>query len=58
MLWLILVLAVGLSVPALVVAVKEVTGDPVPEINPLFIGGLVLFLPPDVDAFVKRHRPL
>ena len=43
MLWPILVLAAGLSVPALVVAVKEVTGDPVPEINPLFIGGLVLF---------------
>jgi len=42
MLWLILALAAGLSIPPAMMIVNELT-DPVPEINPLFIGGIALF---------------
>ncbi len=42
LLWLILAVAAGLAVPAVVVMVKELTGDGVPEVNPLFIGGIAL----------------
>jgi hypothetical protein len=41
-LWLILAVAAGLSIPPLVLVIKEVTGDPVPEVNALFIGGFAL----------------
>ena len=41
-LWLILAVAAGLSFPPLKLLVDEVTGHPVPELNPLFIGGLAL----------------
>jgi len=44
MLWLILALAAGLSIPPVILVVDELTGDPIPEINPLFIGVLALFL--------------
>jgi hypothetical protein len=42
-LWLILAVAAGLSIPPLVLVVDELTGHAVPEVNPLFIGGLALF---------------
>src|SRR5262249_22676976 len=42
LLWLILALAAGLSIPPAMMIVNELT-DPVPEINPLFIGGVALF---------------
>ncbi|MBV9829816.1 MAG: hypothetical protein JO001_29705 [Alphaproteobacteria bacterium] len=42
MLWLILTVAAGLSLPPVVLMVDEATGQPVPEINPLLIGGLPL----------------
>jgi hypothetical protein len=42
MLWLILAVAAGLSVPPVVVMVNELTGHAVPELNPLFIGGIAL----------------
>jgi ankyrin repeat protein len=42
-LWLILAVAAGLSIPPLVLVVDELTGRAVPEVNPLFIGGLALF---------------
>ena len=41
-LWLILAAAAGLSVPALKLAIDEVTGHPVPELNPLFVGAVGL----------------
>ncbi len=41
MLWLILA-ATGLSVPPVIMIVDELTGNAVPEINPLFIGGVAL----------------
>ncbi len=42
-LWLILAAAAGVSYPPLRVLVDEVTGHPVPELNPLFIGAVMLF---------------
>ncbi len=42
MLWLILALAAGLSIPPVTMIVNDLT-HPVPEINPLFIGGVALF---------------
>jgi hypothetical protein len=42
MLWLILAAAAGLSIPPVTMIVNELT-HPVPEINPLFIGGVALF---------------
>jgi hypothetical protein len=42
MLWLMLAAAAGLSVPPVVLMVNELTGDAVPEVNPLFIGGVAL----------------
>jgi ankyrin repeat protein len=41
MLWLILAVAAGLSIPPVTMIVNELT-HPVPEINPLFIGGVAL----------------
>jgi len=43
MTWLILALAAGLSIFPVLIIVHEVTGDPIPEINPLFVGGFALF---------------
>jgi len=42
LLWLILAAAVGLSIPPVVMVVEELTGQAVPEVNPLFIGGVAL----------------
>ena len=41
MLWLIVAVAAGLSIPPVMMIVNELT-HPVPEINPLFIGGVAL----------------
>jgi hypothetical protein len=42
MLWLILAVAAGLSIPPVVMMVNELTGHAVPEVNQLFIGGVAL----------------
>lgn len=42
MLWLILAVAAGLSIPPVVIMVDELTGHAVPEVNPMFIGGVAL----------------
>jgi hypothetical protein len=42
MLWLILAVAAGLSIPPVVMMVNELTGHAVPEVNPVFIGGVAL----------------
>ena len=41
-LWLILAVATGLSIPPVVMIIDELTGHAVPEVNPLFIGGIAL----------------
>jgi ankyrin repeat protein len=42
MLWLTLAAAAGLSIPPVVMMVNELTDHAVPEVNPLFIGGIAL----------------
>ena len=61
MLWLILALAAGLSIPPVGLVVDELTGHPVPEINPLVIGVFalawlaVIWAPAMICVWVRRN---